>query len=84
VSSEAYHRKRPDLVILAVTSQVRPQASLGEVSVTKWKEAGLLKPSLLKPVLATIDRRLVLRKLGRLAEEDRAALRKLLAEILGT
>jgi len=37
----------------------------------------------LKPVLATIDRRLVLRKLGRLAEEDRATLRRLLGEILG-
>jgi len=83
VSSAAYHRERPDLVILAVTSQLRPQASLGEVSVTKWKEAGLLKPSVLKPVLATIERGLVLRKLGRLADEDRATLRKLLGEILG-
>jgi len=38
----------------------------------------------LKPVVATIERGLVLRKLGRLAEEDRAALREVLAEILGT
>ena len=84
VSSHAYHRERPDLIILAVTSQARPQAALGEAVVTKWKEAGLLRPSVLKPVVATIERGLVLRKLGRLADEDRAALRKVLEEILGS
>jgi mRNA interferase MazF len=83
VSSAAYHRERPDLVILAVTSQVRPVAGLGEASIVQWKEAGLLKPSVLKPVLATIERGLMLRKLGRLADPDRATLRKVLAEILG-
>jgi hypothetical protein len=36
-----------------------------------------------KPVVATIERGLVLRKLGRLVEEDRVALRKVLDEILG-
>ena len=80
VSSTAYHRERPDLVILAVTSQVRPAAAVGEAAVTKWREAGLLKPSVLKPVLATIERGLVLRKLGRLEEED---LREVLRMILG-
>jgi len=83
VSSAAYHRERPDLVILAVTSQLRPVAGVGEVAIAKWKEAGLLRPSVLKPVLATIERGLVLRTLGSLADEDRAALRRVLAEILG-
>ena len=83
VSSDAYHRERPDLIILAVTSQARPQAALGEAAVAKWKEAGLLRPSVLKPVVATIERGLVLRKLGRLAEEDCAALRNVVDAILG-
>jgi len=48
-----------------------------------WKEAGLLKPSVLKPLLATIEKGLVLRKLGRLGEEDRLALRAVLDAILG-
>ena len=83
VSSTAYHRERPDLVILAVTSQLRPVTGVGEAAITQWKEAGLLRPSVFKPVLATIERGLVLRTLGRLADEDRAALRRVLAEILG-
>lgn len=37
----------------------------------------------MKPVLATIERDLVLRTLGRLADPDRAALRRVLGEILG-
>jgi mRNA interferase MazF len=82
VSSDAYHRERPDLIILAVTSQARPQPAFGEAAVAKWKEAGLLRPSVLKPVVATIERSLVLRKLGQLEEEDRAALRKVLDDIL--
>ncbi len=83
VSSDAYHRERRDLVILAITSQVRPTAGIGEVAVAQWKEAGLLKSSVLKPIVATIERGLVLRKLGRLEEEDRRALRGVLEVILG-
>jgi mRNA interferase MazF len=83
VSSDAYHRERPDLIILAVTSQARPATGVGEAAIAKWKEAGLLRPSVLKPVLPTIERSLVLRKLGRLEEEDRRTLREVLRAMLG-
>lgn len=83
VSSAAYHRERRDLIILAITSQVRPAPSVGEIAIPSWKEAGLLKPSVLKPVLATLERSLVLRKLGRLTQDDRRALDQVLAAILG-
>jgi mRNA interferase MazF len=82
VSSAAYHRTRPDLILMAVTSQVRPAASRDEVTITHWREAGLLKPSVTKPVLATVHRRLVLRKLGRLRSADRLAVQAVLDQIL--
>jgi mRNA interferase MazF len=82
VSTPAYHQARQDLVILAVSSRARPSSEFGEAAVAKWREAGLLRPSVLKPVLATIERGLVLRRLGRLEEEDRRALRRLLQTIL--
>jgi len=56
VSSAVYHRERPDLILIAVTSQVRPANPVGEVAVARWQEAGLLKPSVIKPVLATVHR----------------------------
>ncbi len=83
VSSGAYHRERPDLIIIAVTSQVRAAPRVGEASIAKWKEAGLLNSSMLKPLLATIEKGLAQRKLGRLQEEDRRALRAVLDDILG-
>ena len=83
ISSAAYHRARPDLLIMAVTSQQPATLSVGEVQVQDWRGAGLLKPSVLKPVLTTIDPTLVLKKLGRLTASDQAALRQVLTAILG-
>ena len=45
VSSEAYHRERPDLILMAITSQIHPAPTVGEVAVVHWQAAGLLKPS---------------------------------------
>jgi hypothetical protein len=42
-----------------------------------------LKPSAIKPVLATIEQTLVIRRLGVLAGDDLAALRRSLEQILG-
>ena len=83
VSSEAYHRDRPDLILMAITSQMRPTPTVGELAVVRWQEAGLLKPSVIKPLLATIESNLVLRQLGTLHAEDQGSLREALATILG-
>jgi mRNA interferase MazF len=84
VSSASYNDRRPDLVLMAVTSQARPTSAGPEVAVTRWKEAGLLKPSVVKPVITTAHKRLVVRKLGRLREQDRRAVRACLDQILGS
>ena len=82
-SSEVYNRKRPDVVLMAVTSQLRPSALFGEVVITEWKAAGLLKPSIIKPIFATVENALLLRKLGRLGKEDRKMLQETLKTLLG-
>jgi mRNA interferase MazF len=83
VSSAAYNRERIDLVIMAVTSQVRPSGGFGEAFVAGWHAAGLLKPSAIKPVFTTIERGLVIRRLGQLTDQDRSALRQALSTIFG-
>lgn len=83
ISSEAYHRARFDVILLAVTSQVRPTPAVGEVIVQDWKGAGLLKPSVLKPVITTIEQRLIIKKLGRLKEDDRIALKHAISTVIG-
>ena len=83
ISSSAYHRVRPDLIIMAITSQPSTAGALGEVVIGNWREAGLLKPSVLKPVLTTIDTALLVKKLGRLNGLDQALLRQAIAQIIG-
>ena len=68
---------------MAVTSQMRPSTLFGEVLITRWKEAGLLKPSVIKPIFTTIEQGIVLRKLGRLGREDRKALQEMLENLVG-
>ena len=83
VSSRAYNIAKPDVILMAVTSQLRAGAALGEVWLNDWKAAGLLKPSAIKPVLATLEQSLVIRQLGALLAADREALRHAIAETLG-
>ena len=83
VSSEAYQAQRRDLVIMAVTSQIRRAPVFGEFLVGEWKKAGLIVPSVTKPILATIEKRLVLRKLGQLQPADLKLLHSSLRSILG-
>jgi mRNA interferase MazF len=83
VSSRAYNTAKPDVVVMAVTSQLRASAAPGEVWVQEWKAAGLLKPSTIKPVFATLEQSLVIRQLGTLQAADREALRQAIAQTLG-
>ncbi|HTE36942.1 MAG TPA: type II toxin-antitoxin system PemK/MazF family toxin [Reyranella sp.] len=82
VSSRAYNRVKPDIVVMAVTSQLRATAALGEIWLQDWRVAGLLKPSAIKPVFATLEQALELRQLGRLDRLDESALRIEISNIL--
>ncbi len=83
VSSDKYNSGRSDLIIMAITSRLHQVNKLGEKLVTDWQDAGLLKPSVFKPILATIENTLVLRKLGSLQQEDLHTLEHILRDILG-
>src|SRR5688572_11176749 len=83
VSSAAYHRARRDLVLMPITSQLRGSGAFGEVMVQDWQAAKLLKPSAIKPVLATLEQALVIRVLGRLSARDAQALKEVLATLIG-
>lgn len=73
ISTAEYSRVRGDILVVAVTSQMG-----GEFLLTDWKAAGLVKPSVLKPVIATLAGSLVIRRLGTLSEPDAAVLREML------
>ena len=78
VSSIAYHRTRSDIIILALTSNL----SGDHIPLTDWQEARLPKPTAFKPVLATLESDLALKRLGHLSAKDLENLSKILREIL--
>ena len=51
--------------------------------MSQWQQAGLLRPSAIKPVFAALSQRLVIRQLGKLQPADMQALRTAMADILG-
>lgn len=83
ISSAVYNSAQRDLVIMAVTSQLRPSGAIGEALVANWQSAGLLKPSAIKPVITTIEQTLVIRRLGQLTTEDQQALRGAISGFIG-
>jgi mRNA interferase MazF len=83
ISSQVYNNSKADIIVMAVTSQLRASAAFGEVWLNDWQTAGLLKPSAIKPVIATLEQRLVIRQLGTLTQTDVLDLKAVLQTIMG-
>ena len=83
VSSAGYNANRRDIVIMAITSQVRQPLAFGEAMVADWQAAGLIKASVLKPVFTTIEQGLVIRTLGALSAADATTLHEVLGDVIG-
>lgn len=83
VSRDDYQQQRPDVILLAITSQVRPALGFGEALIDDWRGAGLLKPSVFKPIVFTAEQTLIRKTLGRLQAGDRQTLQQLLHTLLG-
>lgn len=82
ISSALYHESRPDLILMAITSQIRA-TSFAEMLVQDWQISGLIKPSAIKPIMTTIEKKLILKILGQLQAKDQQNLRQKLEMILG-
>lgn len=83
ISSNAYNTASSDLVIMAVTSHKEKISGLDECAIENWKEAGLLKPSYIKTAISTVERKLILKKLGSLSKKDIFSADNLLKQFLG-
>jgi mRNA interferase MazF len=82
VSSTAYNQISPDIVIMAITSQPSRTHGIGECLIEDWQEAGLLKPSSIKPAISTIEKSLVLKRLGKLSTKDFISMENALLQLL--
>lgn len=81
LSSDLYNEsKRETLLIMAISSKTDTALEF-EYSISKWKESKLLKPSVFKAAIATIEKEYVLTKLGTLSEIDIKKLQIIIEEI---
>jgi mRNA interferase MazF len=82
ISSPAYHRARQEVVVAAVSSNVRRQL-FGEHLIGDWKGAGLLFPSVVTGIIRTIKQTMLDHKLGSLAKSDLQAVEREIRRCLG-
>lgn len=83
ISSNTYNQQKLDLIIMAITNQITLPLSFGELSIIDFSAARLIKPSIIKPIIATIEKSLVIRKLGQLQDSDCQNLKNIIKTILG-
>jgi len=69
ISSAAYNRAREEVIVAAITSNVRRRL-FGDHLLNNWKDAGLLFPSLVTGILRTIKRTMIDRKLGAMPKPE--------------
>ena len=69
LSSEKYHRERPDVILAVITSQVCKSNSAPDYILQDWQSAGLNKPSAARIFLFTLPQNKVT-KIDGLSEND--------------
>ena len=69
ISSDNYHQSRQEIIIMAITSNIK-RVLFGDTKIEQWEEAGLLYPSLVTGIIRTIKDNMIVRKLGTLLPQD--------------
>ena len=81
ISSEEYNTNgRNTSIILAISSQIKTKLTL-EPMIEEWQTTGLLKQSIFKASIATIENDFIITKLGTLDTKDQIILDQLLEKI---
>jgi mRNA interferase MazF len=83
ISSMAFHRSEPDIMLVAITSNLAAATGPFDYVLTDWKGAGLKFPSAFRPVIFTLDPARVLHKVGETGKTDMREIDRKLNEVLG-
>jgi len=81
ISSDIYNdNSRNTLLILAISSNTKDKLTFEDI-INDWEISGLLKPSIFKASIATIEQDFIITKLGRLSDSDINKLESMIREI---
>lgn len=82
ISSVAYNRSRQEVIVAAITSNIRRRL-VGDHLIADWKGAGLLLPSVATGIFRTIKQTMIDRKLGTMPKPEMQAIDLKLRQSLG-
>jgi len=69
ISKDEYNLSREEVIIAAITSNI-DRKFIGETLIKDWRESGLLCKSMVTGIIQTIKRNLILKKIGKLTDND--------------
>jgi len=82
ISSDNYHKGRQEVIVAAITGNIKREL-FGDTGIDKWKEAGLIYPSLVTGIIRTLKDNMIMRKLGTLLQQDLQKVQKNLGKAMG-
>ncbi len=69
ISPDTYN-ECSDVMIIFITSKLNGVGKIGDYKIKNWKESKLPKPSMIRFKFATIDKSIIIKKLGSLQKYD--------------
>lgn len=82
ISTEDFNTAGTKYIVAALTSNLSRPLRPGDTRLRDWRDAGLVKPSAMRGVLATVDKSDIVRRLGSLSALDMSRIEEAIAEIL--
>ena len=82
LSTTAYNTRRADIIVAPITSNLT-SGQADDTLLTDWASAGLMKPSVVKGILGTVEQTLVVRRLGTVSTADLQKVEQTFANAIG-
>ena len=83
ISSDEYNAATGDVIIAQITSRVNSPRRPGDHQLKRWKDAGLLVPSLVRARMTTLHSSIVVKPLGAMAPEEMSEVGSSVGGVLG-
>ena len=77
ISSETYHRERPDVILALITTNIANATSATDYVLQDWSSANLNRPSAVRNFLFTLPK-FEVREIGKLSDRDWSEVQKCL------
>lgn len=80
VLSNSVYNRGEDVMVMFITSNIAQELKEGDYLLEDWKKIGLPKPSMTRMKIATIQRKLVLKRLTTISGQDQMNIKEIMAD----